>query len=533
MQFAAQHCGREQRVVIKRRGAQVGVPGREAAFQFVRIGGHHTVAGQPAAAVLQTPLHQRPHFGRFDGIAARQRITRRTVGDHGCIAAVARAVPDVGSFGYDRTGNRPVVGIHVAGEIAERAERRAVAPVVAQEGEERVDVLGLVVGPDRGIETLAAGTVHQAALGVVDALRSADFRKGEHGVDHGIGGVQHQIALPFGHQRTAFGALRVGVQRQGFVPGPAAAEKGPESDLGPRSEHQRRVAADLGLQFVTALHALCRSCPDHRTRPGNLNVKRLLARILQDVFFAEGSLVDRREKDTRQRKRAFDRRPVALDGHRAVEHDPADLLLLKAILIDREHQGNVPRETPHQRTVRIVRDGAQHRPHDTAFEPETAVGADTVAQDGGNPQSAHFDMVPVRIALADIPHDGRAVGNHLPAGLRTGKDGRRQATEKRQEKAADADHGVGVFVFKISRIISNRNKNTIKNELRKKNDSGIFHGTPPAGGGKTLSPQFAAEFFSPLKTLVTNHIITHARCFADFSLFFSFFLYFCKSAITG
>ena len=210
--------------------------------------------------------------------------------------------------------------------------------------------------------------MHQTALGVVDALRSADFRKGEHGVDHGVGGVQHQIALPFGHQRTAFGALRVGVQRQGFVPGPAAAEKGPESDLGPRSEHQRRVAADLGHQFVTALHALCRSCPDHRTRPGNLDVKRLLARILQDVFFAEGSLVDRREKDTRQRKRAFDRRPVALDGHRAVEHDPADLLLLKAILIDRKHPGNVPHETPHQRTVRIVRDGAQHRPHDTAFK---------------------------------------------------------------------------------------------------------------------------------------------------------------------
>lgn len=110
------------------------------------------------------------------------------------------------------------------------------------------------------------------------------FAKANHGVDHGVGGVQHQIALPFGHQRTAFGALRVGVQRQGFVPGPAAAEKGPESDLGPRSEHQRRVAADLGHQFVTALHALCRSCPDHRTRPGNLDVKRLLARILQDVF---------------------------------------------------------------------------------------------------------------------------------------------------------------------------------------------------------------------------------------------------------
>lgn len=220
------------------------------------------------------------------------------------------------------------------------------------------------------------------------------FAKANHGVDHGVGGVQHQIALPFGHQRTAFGALRVGVQRQGFVPGPAAAEKGPESDLGPRSEHQRRVAADLGHQFVTALHALCRSCPDHRTRPGNLDVKRLLARILQDVFFAEGSLVDRREKDTRQRKRAFDRRPVALDGHRAVEHDPADLLLLKAILIDRKHPGNVPRETPHQRTMRIVRDGAQHRPHDTAFEPETAVGADTVAQDGGNPPIRSFRYGP-------------------------------------------------------------------------------------------------------------------------------------------
>ena len=337
--------------------------------------------------------------------------------------------------------------------------------------------------------------MHQAAFGVVDALRSADFRKGEHGVDHGVGGVQHQIALPFGHQRTAFGALRVGVQRQGFVPGPAAAEKGPESDLGPRSEHQRRVAADLGHQFVTALHALCRSCPDHRTRPGNLDVKRLLARILQDVFFAEGSLVDRREKDTRQRKRAFDRRPVALDGHRAVEHDPADLLLLKAILIDRKHPGNVPHETPHQRTVRIVRDGAQHRPHDTAFEPETAVGADTVAQDGGNPQSAHFDMVPVRIALADIPHDGRAVGNHLPAGLRTGEGRRRQTTEKRQEKAADADHGVGVFVFKISRIISNHNKNTIKNELRKKTTAAYSTERRPPEEAKPFRRNLQPSFF--------------------------------------
>ena len=38
---------------------------------------------------------------------------------------VYKRQPDVGSFGYDRTGNRPVVGIHVASEIAERAERRA------------------------------------------------------------------------------------------------------------------------------------------------------------------------------------------------------------------------------------------------------------------------------------------------------------------------------------------------------------------------------------------------------------------------
>ncbi len=449
MQFAAQHRGREQRVVIKRRGAQVGVPGREAPFQFVRIGSHHAVTGQLAAAVLQTPLHQRPHLGRFGGIAARQRITRRTVGDHGRIAAVARAVPETLPFGHDRTGNRAVIGIHIAGEMAERAECRTVARFVAQEGEKRIDVFGLVVGPDRRIETLAAGTVHQAAFGVVDALRSADFRKGEHGVDHRVGCLQHQAALPFGHQRTAFGILRVGVQRQGFVPGPATAEKGPESHLGLRGEHQRRVAADLGHQFVTALHTLRRSGTDHRTRPGNLDVKRLLARILQDVFFAEGSLVDRREKDARQRERAFCRRPVALDGHCAVEYDPADLLLLKAILIDREHPGNVPRETPHQRAVRIVRDGAQHRPHDTAFEPETAVGADTVAQDGGNPQSAHFDMVTVRIALADIPHDGRAVGNHLPAGLRPAKGGRRQTTEKRQEKAADSDHGIRIFVYFI------------------------------------------------------------------------------------
>ena len=104
-------------------------------------------------------------------------------------------------------------------------------------------------------------------------------------------------------------------------------------------------------------------------------------------------------------------------------------------------------------------------------------------------------MVPVRIALADIPHDGRAVGNHLPAGLRTGEGRRRQTTEKRQEKAADADHGVGVFVFKISRIISNHNKNTIKNELRKKTTAAYSTERRPPEEAKPFRRNLQPSFF--------------------------------------
>ena len=42
-----------------------------------------------------------------------------------------------------------------------------------------------------------------------------------------------------------------------------------------------------------------------------------------------------------------------------------------------------------------------------------------------------------------------------------------------------------------------------------------------------------SRVFSLLNAMIANHIITHIRCFTDFSLFFSFFLYFCKSVITG
>ena len=93
--------------------------------------------------------------------------------------------------------------------MLERTERRAIALLVTQEGEERIDIFGLGVGPDRRIGPFPAGTVHQAAFGVVNTFGSTDFRKGEHGVDHRIGSFQHQVALPFSDQCTAFGIFGV------------------------------------------------------------------------------------------------------------------------------------------------------------------------------------------------------------------------------------------------------------------------------------------------------------------------------------
>ena len=54
--FPAQCSSRQQRVVIERRGGQIGPADRETPFQFVGIRRHDSVGGPVATAILQTPF---------------------------------------------------------------------------------------------------------------------------------------------------------------------------------------------------------------------------------------------------------------------------------------------------------------------------------------------------------------------------------------------------------------------------------------------------------------------------------------------
>ena len=116
-------------------------------------------------------------------------------------------MPETDTFGDDGAWNRFVFRIHVAGKVTEGVQCRLVACLIAQEGEERIDIFRLVVGPDCSIISLTTGTVHQSALGAIDALGTTQFGKGEHTVQHGVGGIEHEVLPPLADKGFACGTL--------------------------------------------------------------------------------------------------------------------------------------------------------------------------------------------------------------------------------------------------------------------------------------------------------------------------------------
>ena len=320
--------------------------------------------------------------------------------------------------------------------MPEGAERRTVAVLIPQIGKEGIDVLGLVVGPDRRIVAFTAGSVHQAAACGIDALRRADFRKGEHRIDDRIGRVEHQVLLQTGDQTAPRREFRVHIQRRGPLPGLPSAEEGAEGDLLLRRERQGRVSPDFGDQLVASLHALVRTGTDHRPRRGNLDEDGSGTAVPQHVLLTIDRGIDRRKEHPGQRKGlSSGALPVALDGQRPVEPDTPHALPAQLLAVGLDHRGNIPRETPHQRGVRIVGYGAQHRPDDIAVQPESAVGVHAVTHYDRDPQTAHFEVVPVRIALPDDPFDSRiSIRSDPPAGpLRSVRSEERGSAQQRDD----------------------------------------------------------------------------------------------------
>ena len=117
--FLAKIRSRKQCIIIKRGGAEIGITRLETVLKFIRIGSHYAFFVNITAAVLQTPLYQRPKFLGLRLVAHRQCISRSTIGYHGGIATVAASVPDVIAFRDDGTRYRLIVRSHETGEMTE------------------------------------------------------------------------------------------------------------------------------------------------------------------------------------------------------------------------------------------------------------------------------------------------------------------------------------------------------------------------------------------------------------------------------
>ena len=169
-------------------------------------------------AVLQAPFDEGPQFACLFLAAACQGVAGGTVSYHGTVSPIFRTMPEADAFGDDGAGDGTIVGIHVAGKMAESVQGRLVTDLITQEGEEGIDVLSLVVCPYGSIVGLTAGTMHQATLGAVDTLGTAQFGESEHAVQHRVGGVEHQFVPPLVNKGLPSGAFALDVgARKGNV----------------------------------------------------------------------------------------------------------------------------------------------------------------------------------------------------------------------------------------------------------------------------------------------------------------------------
>ena len=263
--------------------------------------------------------------------------------------------------------------------------------------------------------------MHQASLRGVDALRGTDLGEGEHRIDDRIGRIEDQVLLERRNTGPALGQLVVNGEFEGRRTGGSSAEKDAEGDRSSRSEQQRRVALQFGGNFVTAGNTPLFRRAERGACCRDLDPGGPFAPVGQFVTLATGGCIDRREKRPPQGKTSVAAAtPVALDREAAVKADTADLLPFQITAVDGDLRDGVPGETPHERGVRIVGNRTEHRPNDIAVEAEAAIRSNPVTEHNRHAQAAHLDMIVMRIALGDLPFDGRAIGrDNVPSRGRT------------------------------------------------------------------------------------------------------------------
>ena len=365
--------GRPQGIIIECRCTEIGLAGRESALQFIGIGSDDPFGSEFAPAVFETPFHQRPQLFGFVPFPAGQGVARSAVCDHRGIASIAGPVPDVVALGDDRTRNRPVFSIHETGEVAECVECRSIPDVVSEHWEKRVDVFGLIVGPNSRVVTFAARSMHVAAAGLDNAFGSPDLGKAEFRVDYRIRGLQDQFVRDCRHElptRAEFGSDICGRKC-------LSDSTSPEEGI-----HHGRISglqyADSGIeQFgpndVAARNASLRRGRHDLRKLWDGNLQRLRTDVADKIPFTEGGLC-RRRKDRalhgQDRSRMLHllvsgphgiKTPLTKDPDRTVYDDLFDPFELQGRSIETrgggihgQQRGNIRGHAAHQTGMRII-----------------------------------------------------------------------------------------------------------------------------------------------------------------------------------
>ena len=427
-QLTAEHGGATQGIVVERGGAEVGLAGRETPLQLVAVGEHHTGVVQVTAAVLQTPLDERPQLACLLTAAACHHIARRPVRNHGGIATVAGAVPDVLALGNDGAGDGVVVVVHETGEVEVGVERRGIARAVAREGEEGVDVLGLVVSPDSRVVRLAAGGVHIAAGGLEDALRGANLGKAELAVDDIVGGVEDEVVVHLTQEHLPCGelCLEVGVQR--LLPYPICLKNGAERQALARLEDERAATRKVGTDDVGARHAPLGTGGEALRIGGDIDSLRTGGDVAEGVALAHQRFVRRGEDAalefnggrqvaaTRCADVGLPHGEGAANADAAVNPHLLHLLAAQRKTVDAQERRDVGADAVHQAGMGVVGDGAQHGEHQRALAAEAALLVHAPAEHDGHLLAAHLDVVGIgQRGLGGGEDDGVGAVGECPA----------------------------------------------------------------------------------------------------------------------
>ena len=325
--------------------------------------------------------------------------------------------------------------------MAERVQRRLVPLRVSEIRKERVDVFRLVVRPNRGVIRLAARAVHQAARRSVNALRSADFRERERGVQDRLRRFDDELAPNLRNERDAGGFLGGEVDRRFALALPFRKRLNREVYGRAFPRFQRRVAG-------------IRDRRDGRIRPVDAAFRVGLVNVAQfrnaqsDRFRSD--VFDRRafanEGPGRRREEAaldFDRLSVGVeaanDRQNPVQRDAERFFVRERFSVERYFRRQIVIEANRQTRVRVVRNRSQHRPNDRAVQAERALFVDAVSKDGRDALAARFKMVVVRNAgRRKIGPSDSAVRFERPTRrrrfLRSSAAERRDASERRPKR---------------------------------------------------------------------------------------------------